>query len=60
MELKGKPKQTPLEVFEKEVLLRDNILNRGISKISFNEKTYTLDERNLERNKNGVKNGNRR
>ena len=57
MELEGKPKQTPLEVFEKEILLRDNILSRGIQKISFNDKTYILDEKNLKRKKNGVKNG---
>ena len=57
MELEGKPKQTPLEVFEKEILLRDNILSRGIQKISFNDKTYILDERNLKRKKNGVNNG---
>jgi len=43
-------------VFEKEILQRDNILYRGIHRISFNDKTYILDERNLKRNKNGVKN----
>jgi len=57
VELKGKPKQTPLQVFEKEILKRDSILPRGIQKISFNDKTYILDERNLERKKNGVNNG---
>ena len=57
MVLEGKPKQTPLEVFEKEILLRDNILSRGIQKISFNDKTYILDERKLKRKKNGVNNG---
>ena len=55
-ELKGKPKQTPLEVFEKEITQRDSILEKGIQQISFNNKTYILDERKLERNKNGVKN----
>jgi len=44
-------------VFEKEILQRDSILEKGIQKISFNDKTYILDERNMERNKNGVKNG---
>jgi len=44
-------------VFQKEILQQDNILERGIQKISFNNKTYTLDERNLERKKNGVNDG---
>jgi len=56
-ELKAKPRQTPLEVFEKEILQRDSILEKGIQKISFNDKTYILDERNLERKKSGVKYG---
>jgi len=57
VELKAKSKQTPLEVFYKEATGRDSILERGIQKISFGDKSYTLDERNLIRNKNGVNYG---
>ena len=52
-------KQTPLEVFKKEVNQSDNILDilkGGIQRVSFNDKKYILDERKIVRNKNGVKN----
>jgi len=57
VELKAKPKQTPLDVFHKEVIGRDSILERGVHRVSFGNKNYILDERNLIRNKNGVNYG---
>lgn len=57
MELKEKKKLSPLEVFRREILQRDNILKNGVIRVSFNDKKYTLDERNFERKKNGVKDG---
>jgi len=57
MGLKEKKKLSPLEVLRREVLQRDNILESGTIKVSFNNKKYTLDERGFERKKNGVKNG---
>ncbi len=58
----SKVKQTPLEVFEKEINQSDNILDilkGSIQRVSFNDKKYILDERKIVRKKSGVKNADR-